>query len=246
MPDLASPRPAHVTPAVLRKHIDRLRAVNLEIDEGAALALYLYLPIEHDGLLWRSSLAALLEDANGVTGRTGLGDVVNPQRAGSWLGATGYLALFDQLGKAVRRTGSTPLPTPFEQAVVDFGGASASDASVLYSLRNAFVHSYGLCNVNKVRKELTHVFRVYDGPGAALIGLPETPWDGAFRSRQNHLNQTSVDLRSLGDLANGAVAEAREAYTQGSLELAGRSTDKRVTPIELCWKYVFSHRAPES
>lgn len=207
------------------------------LDES--LALYLWLPIDVRNRRYRSCLEALVEDTKYATGwRAEPTDSPNDPRKGTlWLGNFGFLALFDQLGKAVaKRNGSVGLRTPFERAVVDFAGESAETAAALYALRNSLSHSYGLVNCDRPDRSYLFTVDVGDALGPP-VEAPRVAWGGDPDKIAGH--ETTIHFRAVGAIAFRAVDEARSLFADGALELA-----PGMTPGLLRRSYVFVHGIP--
>lgn len=188
--------------------------------------LYLFLPTEitvGDGRRFeiRSALTSLLAESNEITGRDGDGDVIDETKLGALLGAVGYLALIDQVGKAVRWADRPVIAkTAFERILLQHG-RSVEDAVALYALRNALVHSFGLSNRSKDRPELQRTF-VLASVGL-LVEHPRLPWSGDPNDVTDQ--ETVVSLDALGRLANSLVFELRESWIDDrSLELTSKNT----------------------
>jgi hypothetical protein len=200
-----------------------------KIDADATVTLYLFLPVTHEGTSYRSSLEALLRDARGATGRDlGDGSVKHADHSRSFLGAMGYLALVDQMSKAIdpgapRRAGPLQGGNAFETLLLRVTNVTPDEAAALYALRCSFVHQYGLLNDGhqrrrknessdeKVKREkrivsLRHMFQLgADGGGLIALGnrriTPDTP--------MSKIDPTFVDLRTLADTAEQLVEAIR-------------------------------------
>jgi hypothetical protein len=138
-----------------------------------------------------------LRDARKTTGRNeDTGQIVDADAQGNWLGAIGYLCLFDQLGTTVRlaapdaaltaRIGSLPVQpgqaeAVFRTALYQFSDVSDRDSATLWALRNSLAHNYSLINLppNSNRADLRHRFVLGRG-GNALATYPNQAWDGHF------------------------------------------------------------------
>src|SRR5437016_5185759 len=86
-----------------------------------------------DGNVW-SCFAAALHDARKASGRNeDTAEVVDPASQGNWLGAIGYLCMFDQLGTTVRLISPGAALAARMAAVPGHpGGAEAAFRSTLY------------------------------------------------------------------------------------------------------------------
>lgn len=189
---------------------------------NAVLRLYLFLPVvTADGVHYRSSLEALQRDARGTGGRDAdSGELLDADHTRSWLSAMGYLALVDQVSKALhvplRRKGTTP----FELLLVHSAGLAEDEAAAIYALRCAFVHNYGLRNDPRPRvtdedriRALLHMFNL-SATGGPLVQIGDRSFlvDGAVAD----IETTVVDLRSLGNTVEALVRSLRDAHVAGA------------------------------
>ncbi|MEY2397801.1 MAG: hypothetical protein QOJ00_975 [Actinomycetota bacterium] len=159
----------------------------------------------------RSALEALLTDAHRATGRDDDGNVINADHLGTWLGAMGYLALIDQIGKVLRWTDrAEQMGTYFEQILRQHGKTEA-EAAALYGLRNAMVHSYGLANTNAKYRDRQHFFTLNVWGGSPLVDLPVTAWDGDPASITEKTT-TTVSLQAVGNLGETLVLDLQESF----------------------------------
>lgn len=165
-----------------------------------------------------SSFVAALRDARAATGRNlETGVLEDEPRSGNWLGALGYMALLDQIGKCFRSRGVSCSKHPVRAALECFAGSSDTEAAAVYALRCSFAHDYALVN----RREdplLQHHFQVNQDETGPLVALPKTAWDGKLGNR-NANNRTVVNLRALGDVTEQVVATIREMADRAELVL---------------------------
>jgi hypothetical protein len=184
----------------------------------AATAIELHLSYRgNDQLI--SSFAAALRDARAATGRCpDSGDMLDPQRAGNWLGAIGYLALTDQVGTTFRAPGATRGSGNIVEALRDFTTITEDDIDAVYALRNAFAHDFALVNLNPKRSSLQRHFEVHAARGAPLVAQPVTPWDGDLRERTAS-TRTRVNLWALADTVEGIVRRLVEQAADGTIEV---------------------------
>ncbi|MFC4080904.1 hypothetical protein [Amycolatopsis samaneae] len=182
------------------------------------------------GAHWVSCLIAVLRDARQATGRnlnTGEVEPEEVERVGCWLGAVGYMTMFDLVGSVFKPAHAIELAgQPFIRTLQYFApeiGEVERDA--LYSLRCSFVHDFSLVNVpatgsQQARERRTHHFMLNDADETGpIVKLPPQRWDGDL----NHvrlLNATWVNLRSLGDLAEEVYKELVMLHDNGELVLA--------------------------
>jgi hypothetical protein len=75
-------------------------------DERTAIERHLYERKPAGGMKYQSSLIAILGDARGAADRDGKGRVKPNRRSLSWLGATAYLIMLDQVGKTFKVNGT--------------------------------------------------------------------------------------------------------------------------------------------
>ena len=186
--------------------------------------LYLFLPVdvEFRGRMVqaKSALDSLIVDAHRVTGRNDDGDVVDEEHLGTWLGAMGYLALIDQLGKVLRWSDRNvgPWTSPFEQ-ILEQHGKSRAEAAALYALRNAMAHNYGLANRNANRPECQHYFQLRVLGGETLVKLPSSAWDGTPDGVSAE-STTVVSLQAIGNLGEELLLGLQETYLRDPSSLS--------------------------
>ena len=189
------------------------------------------------GWVMRSTLMALLEHARSETGRDGqTGELENEGKSGSWLGATAYLILLDQIGKCVKPADApNPAgPTSIERALQMWSSRSRPEVCVLTALRNALAHDFALSNPNSKDPDYQHRFALDRHP-MRLVQFPAKTWSGDYRSTEQ--DTTIVSLRVLGDLAETVAARIKTEAALGNIEitLAGG-------PTELIHRYGIVHR----
>src|SRR5215218_8997242 len=85
-------------------------------DARAAIERHLYECEPAAGMKYQSSLIAILGDARGAADRDGEGRVKPNKRSQSWLGATAYLILLDQVGKTFKVKWNTRHVRPSNRA----------------------------------------------------------------------------------------------------------------------------------
>ena len=174
-----------------------------------------------------SGFAACLKDTRVATGRDPQsGTMVDPQKAGSWLGNIGYMVLLDQIGSCFKpRNVQFVQGNAIKKALSHFTSLSIEEKNILYALRCALAHDYSLCNINQAKPELTHNFVLTNGSNV-LIKRPTAQWDGDYQSR-NADNQTLVDLQEVGSLVEDICKKLSELASKNELEviLAGGSDE---------------------
>jgi hypothetical protein len=186
--------------------------------EGAAAPL---------GWVLRSALMALIAHARAETGRDPkTGQVIDEPCAGSWLGATAYLILVDQIGKCLKPA-SAPNPagpSSVERALQMWSNRGHDEQCGLFALRNALAHDFCLINFNQNNPDYQHRF-TFDRHPTRLIALPAEPWSGDYLSTKQ--DTTIISLRALGDLVEDVVAAVKRETAAGNVEitLAGGPTE---------------------
>lgn len=180
-----------------------------------------------------SGFVAAIRDARLATGRDQTSGVkVDDQRHGSWLGALGYMALLDQVGKCFKPRSKGPVEgAAIIKALRYFTSLGTEEIDAIYALRCGFAHDYSLVNISS-KPGLTHHFLVHESPGP-IVTLPRERWSGDYSQRTAE-NQTRVNLEALGDVVETMYAVLLELDQQGDLEivLSGGSD-------ELLWRYHF-------
>jgi hypothetical protein len=208
--------------------------------EADAIALHLSLSTQREGTSYFSGFMHALAEARGATARdtsTGqkLPDSVG--KHGSWLGAVGYFALLDQIGKCFKPRGAPRVRgNAIRQALKHFSSLRDQEIDALYALRCAFAHDYSLINVKPKQASLTHIFAVGQGAMPSVPSLPAKRWNGSLTGVDPSC-QTVVSLEAFGDLVEDVVNQVRGAASRGDLEilLPGGSD-------ELVRRYFFSAR----
>jgi len=195
----------------------------LSLDQalGAHLAIPAAPPV--NGVQYKSSLTALLTDARGAAQR----DLITgrPTPGGqhhSWLAATAYLILLDQIGTCFQVAG-TPGTNgrPLIHALRAF--SSEQDQRVqyaLYALRCALAHDYALFN-NRPEPYLRHAFNFLASPALPLIRFPTRTWSGKYdvENLPPRGEITVINLHKLADLVEGVVTELHRQRAADQLEL---------------------------
>lgn len=189
-----------------------------------AITAHLYPTPPRRGVQYKSSLIAVLTDARGATGRNpDTGSVVNPDNTRSWLGATGYLILLDQVGTCFLRAGMhVAADNPIARALKQFSHVT-DDAHVdaIYALRHALAHDYALFNANSKHPSRQHAFNFTSDDHTPLVVLPRRPWSGSYDAGASiPLEEiTVVNLQALGDLAEEVVANLRQLHGRQRLDI---------------------------
>jgi len=172
---------------------------------------------------WRvaSALVRALGNVRKETGRDGNGDKVAGQGHGSWLGAIGYMAILDQVGKCFKPRNRVPLYNlnSIQKALRYFTRLGHPKINAIYALRCAFTHDYSLYNQNKKDPSLQHRFTVTQGTKPPLVKLPKVPWDGDILNRK-HPNQTVINLEKFGDLVEDIYRRLISLHEHQKLEIS--------------------------
>ena len=181
---------------------------------------------------------ALIAHARTETGRdSATGQVIDEPRTGSWLGATAYLILLDQIGKCLKPA-SAPNPagpSSVERALQMWSDRSHGEQCAVFALRNALAHDFCLFNFNQNNPDYQHRFTLDRHP-TRLIALPAEQWSGDYLSKKQ--DTTIVSLRRLGDLVETVVAAVKRetAVANVAITLTGG-------PTELIRRYGIVHAA---
>jgi hypothetical protein len=201
--------------------------------ETAAIQRHLYEQRPVQGVRYQSSLIAILNDARGAADRDGRGHVRRGSRSQSWLAATGYMVLLDQVGTSFRVAGATTdrFPHSIGRAISHFSPLRNEAAiHALYALRCALAHDYSLFNRRtRPSHELDHAFNFTADTVSPLVELPAVAWNRVYRDPPEE-QTTIVNLRKLGDLGESVVATLRNLHRRGRLEL-------RLPLDEFEWRY---------
>lgn len=212
-------------------------------------ALLMYLTAQHpgdDSLGFMSSYHAVLHDARGVTRRRDDGTIKpgEERHSNSWIGAVAYLSFLDQVGTAVTLNSQ---PKDESQNAIrlclrDFAPhTELRDRDAIYALRCALVHDYSLFNINPDRPRLNFHFGFVANATDPLVTHAAHDWPGEFQITDEwNDTQTTVNLRALGDLAEGVNDAVMAAWHAGELQ-------PRLAATQLVIRYgVFYDPAPEA
>ncbi len=207
--------------------------------EIAAIDKHLYETEPVNGMKYQSSLIAILGDARGAADRDRDGRVKPGKRSQSWLGATGYLIMLDQVGKTFKVEATPdPFSYPIGRAISHF--APIQDPAIIeaiYALRCALAHDYSLFNKDKSGNQpmRDHAFTFTADPVSPLVQLPPTKWNRIYNAPPQD-QTTVVNLRKVGDLGETVVDSLRRHHRQGALRL-------RLPLDEFEWRYGMLFRA---
>jgi hypothetical protein len=192
-------------------------------DEKAAVTAHLYMSPPVNGVQYKSSLMAVLLDARGAAERDPVNGVLRPGALSmSWLAATGYLVLLDQIGKCfeTRNTQVIPDNHAIIRALKHFSHVQDSRRlEALVALRNALTHDYGLFNPNDDYSPRRHAFNYAVGETMPLVRLPTKTWSGRWDPNIPEEETTIVNLRKVGDLAEEVVTTVRSNHETQNLVL---------------------------
>jgi hypothetical protein len=196
--------------------------VSLTSAVRAAITLHLYDRDPVNGVKYVSSLIAFLTDARKAAGRDSDGRLQAGQRGESWLAATAYLGLLDQIGTSFTVVGTSPTGRAIEHALRTFSAVKDQPTlDALYALRCALVHDYSLANPpykGQKASSLTHFFRLTADSTTPLVQFPSVRWDGDY-AKVFRENETLVNLQKVGDLAEDVVARLRADHRTGTLDI---------------------------
>lgn len=214
---------------------DSVELLTDDISERDALRMYLTAGHPGEELGFMSSYNAALHDARGVVHRADDGSVRPGAEVHSraWIGAVAYLSLLDQIGTALTLKGQ-PKQEDGESirlCLRDFAPIVADkDKDAIYALRCALVHDYSLFNVNQKKRDMNFHFGFVADAASPLIAHAAAQWSGEFRTSDWRSTQTTVNLRALGELAEGCNSAVMAAWHEGRLQ-------SRLEPIELVIRY---------
>ena len=208
--------------------------------EKQALELHLHFrQAQLSEIQYFSSFVAALRDARLATNRNvDTGEKLPEQSHGSWLGAIGYVALLDQIGKCFKPKDDTKGKpdrgdNPIARALHRFTSLPDDEIGALCALRCAFAHDYSLYNINPGKPKLTHRFRV-SARSTPVVRLPKVRWDGDY-AKCTPDNETNIGLEAFGDLVEGVCRKILDlpAGEQLKIVLKGGS-DELVNRYAYC------------
>jgi hypothetical protein len=189
---------------------------------------------------WRvaSALVRALGNVREETGRDGNGNKVAGQDHGSWLGAIGYMAILDQIGKSFKPRNRVPLYNlnSIQKALRYFTRLGHHKINAIYALRCAFTHDYSLYNQSRKDLTLQHRFTVTQGTKPPLVKLPRVPWDGDILNRK-HSNQTVVNLEKFGDLVEDIYRRLISLHNRKRLEISLKGGADELNQRYQIWTY---------
>jgi hypothetical protein len=178
---------------------------------------------------YHSTFNAGVGEARALTGRDATGALTGEGTRTLWGGTLIYLALLEQIGHSLRPLrGRTIRKEPtIEKAIRQFAPRAATQRQrqVLYALRCAFAHEFGLFN-DKAKVPYRRAFRVDDTPGGPLVIPPRRTWSGKLADLTS-ATQTTVYLVTVGDLAEDVVRSVRGHAISGTLRSELATTELR-------------------
>lgn len=155
-----------------------------------------------------------------------------------WLASIGYLIAVEQIGHTVSLAATSATPragsrAAFVAAIADFGdaGLNTTDADVLYSVRCALAHKYGLTNVPPFGNQEPLLFAYTSG--GPLIAFRQVPWDGTVAG-MDMASTTVVNLQAICDVVEDLVATVRHLHAVGDVVLVDG-----ITPGEIAGMLTF-------
>ena len=200
-----------------------LPLVVLHWTEAEAIGFCLLDKRPRGAMTYGSSLMACVWDARQATGRYHTSGDIRPGKelqAESRLGALAYLIMLEQVGECFQRsTGPGDSSKRWvARALRAFTDLPDPEIDALYALRCCFAHNYGLVNRHKTTS-LRHHFYLDRIEEDHVVQLPPRYWSGRIE-RISRYTRTVVDVRGLGDLAEGVLAQLRQLNARQELEIA--------------------------
>ena len=191
---------------------------HFEDDTALRLHVLIYPRQVGEGRIGTTSFFAALGDARSATGRDDNGAIEDEPRSGSWLGAIGYMALLDQIGKSIKPA-NMPRSEDREGLVLALHHWTDLDEpsiQALYALRCALAHDFSLYNQGRTDRQ--HLFALDRQDSGSVVRFPITRWTGNFMETSNDM-RTWVSLRLFGDLVERVVASVRSAVATNQVEI---------------------------
>jgi hypothetical protein len=162
-----------------------------------------------------STFNAAVREARYVCGRdVDTGQRLDGRPVAIWAGTLVYLVLLEQIGNTLRPVSGRDLPKQVREsaaarALRQFAPHTTKpQREVIYALRNAFAHEFGLFNDGRDGR-YRHVFTLDDEPGGPLVRWPRRRWDGTVEGVRR-ATRTTVNLVAVGDLCEDVVRSVRE------------------------------------
>ncbi len=192
-----------------------------------------------------STFNAAVREARTLTRRDlGTGRLTHDQTPTLWAGVLVYLALLEQVGNSLRPWGGRsivrqkgqPKEYAVEKALRQFGPPTITrrHRRLIYALRCAFAHEFGLYNPNKTSPEHCIAFQLDDEPGGPLVKWPRKPWNGRYADADLSTS-TCVNLIAVCDLAEDVIRSVRDHSAHVTLR-------SELTAGELRKRYSFEVR----
>jgi hypothetical protein len=167
-----------------------------------------------------STFNAALRDARVVSGRdVDSGIFLGAKPTSLWAGTLVYLVLLEQIGNTLRPAfgRDAQRESAAERALRQFApNTTPRQREVVYALRNAFAHEFGLYNDGRKDGRYRFALTLDDVQHSPLVRWPRRCWDGNV----NHVSrdtQTRVSLPALGDACETVAARIRAHAAAGSL-----------------------------
>jgi hypothetical protein len=191
-------------------------------DEYAAIKAHLYMSPPVNRVQYQSSFIAVLGDTRSAAERDPDGVVLPGRLSMSWLAATGYLVLLDQIGTCFETQGKQTIAdnNSIIRALKYFSHVQDDPTlGALVALRNALTHDYGLYNRDDRYPLRHHAFNYGADETTPLIQLPKKRWSGRWDTNIPEEETTIVNLRKVGDLAEEVVDTLRGNHKANTLVL---------------------------
>lgn len=174
-----------------------------------------------------SCFRAAVREARSLTGRNVDTGALRPRLKkdkAQWAGTLTYLILLDQIGQVItpkRRPHSSP---PFIVALKEFAPSlSTRDREMLYGLRCALGHEFGLANPGRANMKddpRRHLFTLYESTERRLVVYPTRRWNGRYGARANHKTGiTHLNTTELGNVIEEVIGRIEDGARAGSLHL---------------------------
>lgn len=188
------------------------------------------------GVTTISCFRAAIRDARQLSGRNVDTGALRPRlRRGKaiWPGTLVYLVTVDQVGQVISMRRRLPTHEPFMDALDDFAPTlPVRDRHMLYALRCAFAHEFGLVNEGRGKHAAVrqHLFQLHEAGERKLVIYPKRVWNGRFGARANtKTGTTHVNITEVARVVEEVVATIESAATAGHLRLLQGVTPATVT-----------------
>lgn len=190
-------------------------------EEKEILNFYFGNPFRSNGYEMKSPYIAALIDSRIATCRNKRSGKKLNKGHGSWIGALGYMALLDHVGKIIEfKDKKNTTKKSFLGSLYNFSNLKKKEIYALYSLRCSFAHDYSLFNIphndDKEKELKCHRFRVTQGDTGELIVFPKDIWNGDLK---NEDNITIINLELFGDLVESIHKKIVNGINKDSIKL---------------------------